>query len=192
MTSNNSFSDYYSVLHVNPSCDTEILESAYRHLAKTYHPDHSGADDTTKFDEVIKAYRVLRDPEQRAEYDVIHAQHCGRECSGFPSDRKSRVDEEDALSDADSHAKILMFLYEKRRENAQKAGVVAYYLQEMLKCSDELFDFHKWYLKEKGFVSVTEQGTLAITIQGVDHVISMSRTTRADKLLIAQSRNAQD
>ena len=34
---------------------------------------------------------------------------------------------------------------------------------------------------------LTEQGTLAITIQGVDHVISMSRTTKAEKLLIAQS-----
>ena len=82
-----------------------------------------------------------------------------------------------------------MFLYKRRREDAQKAGVIAFYLQDMLKCSDERFEFHKWYLKEKGFIAITEQGTLAITSQGVDHVISMSRATRAERLLIEQSRD---
>jgi curved DNA-binding protein len=42
-------------------------------------------------------------------------------------------------------------------------------------------------LKEKGFITLSEQGTLEITVQGVDHIISTSRTTRAAKLLIAQS-----
>jgi curved DNA-binding protein len=83
-------------------------------------------------------------------------------------------------------------LYKRRREDAQNAGVPPFYLQEMLNCSDEHFEFHKWYLKEKGFIAITEQGTLAITIQGVDHVISMSRTTRAEKLLIAHSSNSGD
>ena len=72
------------------------------------------------------------------------------------------------------------------------AGVVGYYLQNMLNCSDEHFEFHKWYLREKGYIVVTEHGTLAITIHGVDHVIAMSRSTRAEKLLIAQSRKAED
>jgi curved DNA-binding protein len=56
-----------------------------------------------------------------------------------------------------------------------------------LNCSDDTFEFHKWYLKEKGFIVVTEHGTLAITIEGIDHVISISRSTRAEKLLIAKS-----
>ena len=38
----------------------------------------------------------------------------------------------------------------------------------------------------------SDWGTLAITIQGVDHVISMSQTTRAEKLLIAQVSDAPD
>ena len=62
----------------------------------------------------------------------------------------------------------------------------------MLKCSDERFDFHKWYLKEKGFISITEHGTLAITVQGIDHVIAMSRTTTAEKLLIAKPLDPED
>jgi curved DNA-binding protein len=109
----------------------------------------------------------------------------------YPSSDEA-IKETSALNDAADHAKILMFLYKKRREDAQNAGVVGYYLQDMLKCSDEHFEFHKWYLKEKGFIVLTEHGTLAITIQGVDHVISMSRTAMAEKLQITQWTEPRD
>ena len=97
-------------------------------------------------------------------------------------------DESEALSDADDHARILLYLYRKRREDALNPGVVGYYLQEMLNCADDRFDFHKWYLREKGFIETTHDGTIAITIQGVDQVISMSRQAKAEKLLIAQEK----
>jgi curved DNA-binding protein len=192
MTGGQPFIDYYNTLQVNPNCDAKTLESAYRHLAKIYHPDRPDTADTTKFNEVIAAYRVLRNPQQRAKYDLLHIQNSGKDWSEFPSSDEGEIDERPALNDADAHARILMFLYKKRREDAQNAGVAGFYLQEMLDCSDEHFEFHKWYLKEKGFIVLTEHGTLAITIQGVDHVISMSRTTRAEKLLIAQSSEPQD
>ncbi len=192
MTGSQPFIDYYNTLQVNPDCDAKTLESAYRYLAKMYHPDRTDTADTTKFNEVIAAYRVLRNPNQRAKYDLLHFQNNGADWSEFPSGSEGQIDEKPALNDADAHARILMFLYKKRREDAQDAGVAGFYLQDMLNCSDEHFEFHKWYLKEKGFIVLTEQGTLAITIEGVDHVISMSRTTRAEKLLIAQSRNTED
>ena len=140
----------------------------------------------------MEAYRILRNPERRAQYDRLHNQNNREEWLKTASGDEVEIDENAALSDADDHAKILMFLYKRRRENAQNAGVVGFYLHNMLNCSDEHFEFHKWYLKEKGFIVITEQGTLAITIQGIDHVISMSRTTKAEKLLIAQSGNPQD
>ena len=52
-----------------------------------------------------------------------------------------------------------------------------------MKCSDESFEFHVWYLKSKGYLEITEQSELAITIDGVDHVIAMSRTIEERKLL---------
>lgn len=186
------FVDYYAMLRVNPSCDAKMLELAYHRLAKTYHPDHSGEVDTTKFHEATEAYRILRDPRQRAKYDFLYANINGREAFEDSPVDELGVDERTALNDAEAHATILMFLYKKRREQAQSAGVVGFYLQELVNCSDEHFEFHKWYLKEKGFVSITEQGTLAITIQGIDHVISMSRSTNAEKLLLAQSRTTDD
>lgn len=188
MADEQAFTDHYKVLQVRQDCDAKALEAAYRRLAKMYHPDHPETADAARFTQVIGAYRALRNPERRAEYDLLYEQNV---TAGAPyqSLGADGLDEGAALDDADDHAKILMFLYKRRREDAQKAGVIAFYLQDMLKCSDERFEFHKWYLKEKGFIAITEQGTLAITIQGVDHVISMSRATRAERLLIEQSRD---
>lgn len=187
MADDQAFIDYYGILQVSQDCDARTLETAYRRLAKVYHPDHADTEDVTKFSEVTAAYRILRNPDQRAEYDVLYANNVAT----FANDDGAEVNEDAALDDADAHAKILMLLYKRRRENAPNPGVVGYYLQDMLKCSHEHFEFHKWYLREKGFISITEQGTLAITIQGVDHVISMSRTTKAEKLLITQSRDPE-
>ena len=191
MTGGQAFVDHYSVLQVASDCDPKALEHAYRHLLKMHHPDHSGTADTTKFDAVVAAYKILRNAGRRAEYDILYRENVCEERVEFRSDDGAVVDESAALGDADDHARILMFLYKKRRENAQDAGVIGFYLQQLLNCSDEHFEFHKWYLKEKGYIVVTEQGTLAITIQGIDHVISISRTTRAEKLLIGQLKDAE-
>jgi len=185
MNSDQTFVDYYDILQVNPNCDAKILESAYHYLAKTYHPDHAQTADIAKFGEVVEAYKILRDPHKRAEYDLLYSKNCAGQPFKFPVGNESGIEENSALGDAEDHTKILRFLYERRRENAQDAGVVGFYLQDMLQCSHENFEFHKWYLKEKGFIVLTEHGTLAITIQGVDHVISMSRNAKAEKLLIA-------
>jgi curved DNA-binding protein len=184
---NQPFVDFYSVLRVKPSCDAKALECAYHDLLKMYHPDHGGTVDTDKFNRIIEAYRVLRNPDKRAEYDLLHSQNNPDEWESPPQGEGDELDVRSALADADDHARMLMFLYKKRRENAQSAGVVGYYIQKLLNCSDDTFEFHKWYLKEKGYIVVTEHGTLAITIEGIDHVISISRDTRAEKLMIAKS-----
>ena len=192
MTGDQPFIDYYDILQVNPNCDSKILEAAYHYLAKLHHPDHSGSADITRFNEVVEAYKVLRNPEQRVEYDILYDANSKQERVAFPSIGELDIDEKAALEDAEAHARILLFLYKRRREHAQNAGIAGFYVQEMLQCSDDLFEFHAWYLKAKGFIVISEQGTLAITIEGVDHVISMTRNTRAEKLLIAQSSDPQD
>ena len=188
------FIDYYNILRVKPNCDPKTLESAYHALLKMYHPDHSAEADTTKLNALIEAYRVLRNPSRRAEFDAQYAQWRSEEwAEAYPNENDEiQAGEKTALDDADDHAKILTFLYKKRRENAEKPGVAGFYIQEMLNCSDEEFQFHQWYLKEKGFIVVTEQGTLAITVQGIDHVISTSRTTKAEKLLLTRWTNPPD
>jgi curved DNA-binding protein len=189
MTAGKDFIDYYNILQVDPNCSAKALEGAYRHLAKMYHPDHTDTADVTRFNEVIEAYRAIRNLDERAKYDLIYASITGFK---FSSNDDEYSDAKSAVSDADVHAKILLSLYKRRREHAQDPGVGRYFVQEMLNCSDEHFEFHLWYLREKGFIETTEQGALVITIEGVDHVISMSRTTMREKLLIAQSSDPQN
>ena len=36
--------DFYRVLQVDPSADPDVIEAAYKRLARKYHPDHNGGD----------------------------------------------------------------------------------------------------------------------------------------------------
>ncbi|CAN7379430.1 DnaJ domain-containing protein [Pseudoxanthomonas sp. LjRoot168] len=68
------FKDYYAVLGVEPSAGDAEIKTAYRRLARKYHPDVSkepGAED--QFKAVNEAYEALRDPQKRAAYDQLRA-----------------------------------------------------------------------------------------------------------------------
>ena len=68
------FKDYYAVLGVEPTAGDAEIKTAYRRLARKYHPDvskESGAED--QFKAVNEAYEALRDPQKRAAYDQLRA-----------------------------------------------------------------------------------------------------------------------
>ena len=62
--------DYYDVLGVSRGADEGEIKSAFRRLARQYHPDVSQeADAEEKFKEINEAYEVLSDDDKRARYD---------------------------------------------------------------------------------------------------------------------------
>jgi len=61
--------DYYEILGVEKSANSEEIKKAFRKLAHKYHPDKGGGD-SAKFKEASEAYSVLSDEKKRAEYDA--------------------------------------------------------------------------------------------------------------------------
>jgi molecular chaperone DnaJ len=67
--------DYYAALGVTSSSTQKEITTAYRRLARQYHPDANPGDASAeeKFKEVSAAYDVVGDPERRKEYDQVRA-----------------------------------------------------------------------------------------------------------------------
>ena len=62
--------NYYETLGINKSASSDEIKSAYRKLAKQYHPDlNKSPDAATKFKEINEAYEVLSDATKKANYD---------------------------------------------------------------------------------------------------------------------------
>ena len=64
--------DYYETLQISPNADPETIHRVYRLLAQRFHPDTHETGDSARFRQITEAYRVLRDPESRAAFDVRH------------------------------------------------------------------------------------------------------------------------
>jgi curved DNA-binding protein len=69
------FRDYYETLGVPKTANENEIRSAFRKLARKYHPDvakdKKAAEE--KFKEINEAYEVLSDPEKRKKYDQLGA-----------------------------------------------------------------------------------------------------------------------
>jgi curved DNA-binding protein len=67
------FRDYYEVLGVSKTATEDEIRSAYRRLARKYHPDVNPRDKSAeeKFKEINEAYEVLSDSDKRKRYDEL-------------------------------------------------------------------------------------------------------------------------
>jgi len=65
--------DLYRMLQAYPQAETEVVEAAYRHLTRKYHPDtrEVAGNTTPRMQELNGAWSVLRDPEWRLSTPVV-------------------------------------------------------------------------------------------------------------------------
>ena len=182
-----AFTDYYEILEVSPNANSETIDRIFRYLAQRYHPDNPETRDRHRFDEVVEAHNTLRDPVRRAQYDVQYKSH-----SAVRRKLAEEADDGEGIDrDADIQDKVLSILYVKRRQSINDPGIDNYTLERLSGCPREHLEFHLWYLKQKGWIERIENGTLAITVEGVDRVNSEHHRKATTKLLTDQNSPSQ-
>ena len=109
--------DYYEVLGVPRGASQEELKSAFRTLARKYHPDVSKeADAEERFKEINEAYAILSDEDKRAAYDRYG--HAGLNGMGGMPDF-STIDFSDIFEELFGFGGMRS---SSRRRNAPRAG----------------------------------------------------------------------
>jgi curved DNA-binding protein CbpA len=61
--------DPYKVLQVDPEAEDEVIQAAYRRLARKYHPDVAGQDAADRMSAINAAWALIGDPAARRRYD---------------------------------------------------------------------------------------------------------------------------
>jgi len=182
------FVDYYEVLQLSQTANTETVERVYRLLAKRYHPDNNETGSVDKFTAVRQAYEVLSDGERRAEYDVKYDENRSVMWKIFDQGSAADAREEDRRI---FHG-ILSLLYIARRRAPTDGGLGVVYLEKMLGCPQQHLDFPLWYLKQRGWVEILDTGQLAITVEGGAKLANKNLEPPADRLLAESSLVTDD
>jgi len=165
VTSTDPAADHYEVLQISPSAEPEMVHRVYRLLAQRYHPDNSDTGNSVRFQQILNAYRVISDPEQRARYDVQHAQRRRDRwrivSTGVNAANDFELEQRTRLT-------ALEVLYTQRRNEPGQAGLTPADLEELLGHSREHLEFTIWYLVSKKYVTRSDNSVLAITAEGVE------------------------
>ena len=165
-TLDDGFVDYYEALQISPQADSETIQRVYRMLAQRYHPDNAESGSEESFRLVLAAYRVLSDPEKRAEYDVRHQGEQQvrwqifskpQETIGVAEEKRTRMG-------------VLSALYTSRQRQPEKPEMSYREMESLLGIPREHLDFSFWYLRGKGLIERTDSGRVLITPEGVDAV----------------------
>lgn len=102
---------YYEILEVSPNASIEIIEKAYKILARKYHPDlYEGEEKKLaekKMREINEAYKILSDEFLREQYDTELNKELGEESSDkYEKSFKKKISERMKNKSDDEESKV--------------------------------------------------------------------------------------
>ena len=184
--------DHYEVLQLSQNADSDTLERVFRLMAKRYHPDNPDSGNEDTFREVHEAYEVLTEPARRAAFDVQYDKHKSMQWQVFDQDatRGSHQEDQKVFSG------VLSLLYAARRSNPESGGVGSLDLEKQLGVPREHLEFPFWYMKKRGWIEILQSGQFAITIDGIEEVLTREATAPVHRMLtegeVAEAREAAE
>lgn len=158
--------DYYEFLQISPNAEQETIHRVYRFLGARYHPDNPESGDTEKFSLLKAAYEVLSDPMRRAEYDAMLRMETPQHSP--MSDSVDFMD--DVEGEMNRRLAVMAVLYFRRRSNPGSPEVSLADLEVRMGFPRDYLDFTTWYLKKKDYVTMGDNASFSLTVQGVDFV----------------------
>ena len=158
--------DFYEILQLSPRADMETIHRVYRIMAARFHPDNPESGDQERFLQLSEAYRVLSDPDRRAQYDGMRGTEPQRPIPVFQA--KAFVDDKEG--EANRRLGVMCLLYAKRRRDCDHPSLGLLELEEMMSIPREYLEFTLWYLKQKRYVETSEGADFQLTATGVDFV----------------------
>ena len=174
--------DLYEILEISPNATQETIERMFRYFAQRYHPDRQGTGDSDQFRRIVEAYDTLKVPESRAAYDSRHKSNLDYQWSLV----EEAGDNDNFEKDNVFQERILSVLYTKRKRDSREPGLGSIQLERLTGCPREMLDFHLWYLRDKGWIMRMEDGSMAITADGVDQSLLLHRSGGGEKLITEQ------
>jgi curved DNA-binding protein CbpA len=171
--------DYYEVLQVSDTAETETINRVYRIFAQRYHPDNRETGNEERFREITEAYQVLSNPEKRAQYDATNQQR-----------RKDRWRVIEAGAESENNFELeqvvrltmLEALYTKRRVDPSNPGIYLRELEKMIGRPREHMEFTIWFLVQKKLIS-TDDARLYLTADGAEYLEDAYRNNLQRKRL---------
>lgn len=185
-----SFVDYYKIMGVKPDVTADDLGRRFHRLAKRFHPDNPQTGNRERFDLLVEAHNMLKDPAKRSQYDVLYHQIVGTPQSYAGDGNGSGGDT--VGQDVDTQTKLLSVFYNRRRHSIRDPGVPEMELERIFNCKIEALEFHLWYLKAKRWIERLENGMFSITVEGIDHVNSEHHRKTTTMLLMDRSHENDD
>lgn len=160
--------NYYEILEVSQNASSEVIEKAYKTLAKKYHPDlqpdeASKKESENKMKEINEAYEVLSDEnkrktynleleeEKRAQIEKTQNSTSQNNSSNFSSSNKPNQSANSAYYNAQSNANNISAEQERLRQEAIRQQQLEYELQMQQARQKAYYDAYIQDLKNRGY-----------------------------------------